>query len=41
MDLERNEKGDMAPDAGEYDICNMCLIIDDNVIKIFIFENGN
>lgn len=32
--FERNEKGDMvlrSPDVNEYDICNICLIIDDNV----------
>ena len=34
VEFERNEKGNMAlrsPDAYEYDICDMCLIIDDNV----------
>lgn len=34
VEFERNEKGNMAlrsPDTYEYDICDMCLIIDDNV----------
>lgn len=34
VEFKQNEKGDMVlrnPDAYEYDICDMCLIIDDNV----------